>query len=33
MIVIPATNLAGVALRALSPTYASSALGELKFME
>lgn len=33
MIVIPATNLAGVALRALSPTYASFALGELKFME
>lgn len=33
MFIIPNTNLAGFALRALSPTYASTCLGELKFME
>lgn len=33
MFIIPATNLAGFALRALSPTYTSTAVGELKFME
>lgn len=32
-IVIPATNLAGYALRAKSSTYASTVVGELKFRE
>ena len=33
MFIIPATNLAGLALRAKSPTYVSTAVGELKFLE
>lgn len=33
MFVIPATNLSGFALRALSPTYVSTAVGEVKVLE
>lgn len=33
MIIIPATNLAGVALRAKSTNYVGTAVGELKVME
>lgn len=33
MLIIPATNLAGLALRAKSSNYASTAVGELKILE
>ena len=32
-LIIPATNLAGVALRAKSPAYTGTAVGEMKFRE